>query len=164
MEQRPIAVVCLTGHRDIPTDHALRLPSLIEAQLRALIARGAREIRAGGALGFDMVATLKVIELKEEFPFLHLALYLPCRDQADRWSAAGQRAYRYILSRADSICYESDAYTKTCMLDRNRRLVQGSQVCLAYCTHGRSGSSYTYAYAQRQGLEVINLAHLLAEK
>ena len=90
---RPISVICLTGHRDIPSAHALLLPSLVEQQLRALIARGATEVRAGGALGFDMIATLKVLELKEEFPALRLSLCLPCRDQTRGWKESWCRAY-----------------------------------------------------------------------
>ena len=162
--KKPISVVCLTGHRDIPQKHVLLLPSLIEQHLTDLIARGACEVRAGGALGFDMVATLKVLELRERYPQLRLSLCLPCRDQADGWLPSWQRAYRYILDRADAVHYEYERYAKGCMLARNRRLVEGSDVCLAYCTRNRGGSFYTCSYALQRGLELINLADGLPEK
>lgn len=159
----PITTVCFTGHRSIPAPHALRLPSLLDEQLRALIARGARNFRAGGAIGYDMVATLKLLELKEQLPELGLRLYLclPCRDQTRGWDEQSCRAYRYILERADDIHYTAERYTQTCMLARDRRLVEGSDVCLAYCTRNRGGSFYTCSYAVKQGLELINLADML---
>ena len=162
-QQNAVSVVCLTGHRNIPFDHMERLPSLIEAHLRELIARGAREVRAGGALGFDTVAALKVLELKGEFPDLKLTLCLPCRDQTRDWKESWCRAYTYVLERADSVHYETDTYTRSCMLDRNRRLVEGSDVCLTYCTHRRGGTYYTCSYARERGVEVINLAKELTE-
>lgn len=162
--KRPVSVVCVTGHRDISQPHILRLPSLVEQKLTELIDRGAREVRAGGALGFDMVATLKVLELRERYPQLRLSLFLPCRDQADAWLPSWQRAYRYILDRADAVHYEYERYTKGCMLARNRRLVEGSDVCLAYCTRNRGGSFYTCSYALQRGVELINLADELSAK
>lgn len=150
--------VCFTGHRDVPSAHALLLPALVEQQIRLLIRRGAVEFRAGGAIGFDMLAALKVLELKQEFPDVQLHLFLPCRDQTRGWDEVSRRAYQYVLDLADEVNYTAQTYTSGCMLARDRRLVEGSDVCLAYCTRNRGGTFYTYSYASRQGLELINLA------
>ena len=156
--------VCFTGHRSIPEAHALRLPSLLEEQLRALIARGARNFRAGGALGFDTLAALKVLELREQMPEagLRLDLYLPCRDQTRGWNEACCRAYDYVLDHADSFRYISEQYTSTCMLERDRRMVDGSDVCVAYCTRNQGGSFYTCTYALKKDVQLINLADQLS--
>lgn len=163
-DMHQIKTVCFTGHRSIPAPHALRLPSLLEEQLRALIARGARNFRAGGAIGFDMVAALKLLELQEQMPQydLQLQLCLPCRDQTRGWDEPSCRAYRYILDRANDVHYTADRYTPTCMLERDRHLVDGSDVCVAYCTRNRGGSFYTCTYAIKQNVTLINLADLLA--
>ena len=155
--QKPL-VVCLTGHRHIPVQHALVLPGLLERHMLALIDRGAVEFRAGGAVGYDMVATLKLIEIKERMPHIRLCLCLPCRDQTRGWDEAGRRAYQYILAHADEISYTVDTYTPSCMLARDRQLVEGSDVCLAYCTKNKGGSFYTCSYALKHDLELINLA------
>lgn len=164
-EQKTVQTVCFTGHRSIPAPHAWRLPSLLEEQLRALIARGARNFRAGGAIGYDMLAALKLLELKEQMPRcgLKLHLYLPCKDQTRGWDEPSRRAYRYILDRADDVRYTAEYYTRTCMLERDRQLVEGSDACLAYCTRNRGGSFYTCAYAVKRGVELINLADFLNE-
>jgi hypothetical protein len=44
------------------------------------------------------------------------------------------------------------------MHERNRRLVDGSQVCIAYLTESRGGTAFTYNYALTKNLEVINIA------
>ncbi len=156
-QQKPL-VVCLTGHRQIPTQHALVLPGLLERHMLALIERGAVEFRVGGAVGFDMVATLKLLEIKERMPHIRLRLCLPCRDQAKGWNDAARRAYNYILARADDVSYTVESYTPSCMLARDRQLVEGSDVCLAYCTKNKGGAFYTCSYALKHDLELINLA------
>ena len=144
-----IKTVCFTGHRDIPR--------VLERELITLIERGATVFRAGGAVGFDMVAALKVLELREIYPKIELELILPCRNQTQRWPEAEVRTYQYILSRADRHRFLFDNYAKGCMLERNRQLVEGSDVCVAYCYQNRGGTLYTLTYAMKQGLEVINL-------
>lgn len=157
MDISPIHTVCFTGHRKIDTPHALLLPALLEARIRALVDRGARDFRAGGALGFDMLAALKVLELRETLP-LRLVLCLPCRDQTRGWDAPSCRAYRYVLDRADEVHYTADRYTQSCMLERDRALVDGSDVCVAYCIQNRGGTFYTCSYALKRDVELINLA------
>ena len=153
----PVTTVCFTGHRDIPRDHAFALPGLLENELIALIERGATVFRAGGAVGFDTLAALKVLEMKEAHPFIRLELILPCRNQTERWPEAEVRTYRYILERADAYEFLHERYVSGCMLQRNRRLVQGSDVCLAYCYQNRGGTLYTVSHAMKEGLEVVNL-------
>ena len=61
------------------------------------------------------------------------------------------------MKRAARVECVSDRYTQTCMFDRNRRLVDESQVCIAFLQKNEGGTAYTYAYALKKGLEVINL-------
>ena len=85
----------------------------------------------------------------------------PCADQADGWLAADRRRYERLRQAADDyICLEA-AYTPDCMRRRNRCLVEMSSACLAYCLRPRTGSAQTVAYADAQGLAVIDVAALL---
>ena len=153
--------VCFTGHRRISYSDAMKLPALLETVLTDLIQRGAVTFRTGGAIGFDTVAALKVLELRETHPHIRLELILPCRNQTDRWEDTAVRTYQYILERADRHRFLFDTYFDGCMLERDRRLVDGSDVCVAYCASSRGGTAYTYTYALREGLEVINLHEML---
>jgi len=160
-DQDRIEAVCFTGHRNIDKKDAVRIPGELKRILEELIARGARRFKAGGAMGFDTVAALCVLELKEKYPEISLELMLPCRDQTRGWSDDCRAVYEHILNQAARVDYVTDSYTSWCMHERNRRLVNGSQVCIAYLTQSRGGTAYTYGYALEKGLEVINIADLI---
>lgn len=160
-QEKDIRVVCFTGHRSIPGEDAERLTELLEDTIVELCERGATVFRAGGAMGFDTMAALKVLDVKERYPEIRLELILPCRNQTERWDSVSRRAYRYVLQRADSHRFLFDTYFEGCMLERDRRLVDGSDVCVAYCARSQGGTAYTFSYALRAGVEVINLNDLL---
>ena len=157
-DNKIIETVCFTGHRTITRDDALYLPTKLKIQLKELILRGAVHFRAGGAMGFDTVAALCVLELKEEFPHIMLDLMLPCKDQTKLWNDTSVDVYNYILKNASSVDYVCDHYTNWCMMERNRRLVDGSQLCIAYLKQSSGGTAYTYSYALKHGVEVLNIA------
>lgn len=50
------------------------------------IENGYRYFGEGGALGFDTVAALTVLELKSVYPDIKLILVLPCKKQTRGWS------------------------------------------------------------------------------
>lgn len=158
---KKISTVCFTGHRSINKDLAIRIPSALKKVIEDLILKGATSFRAGGAMGFDTVAALCVLELKENYKHIRLDLILPCRDQTNGWDRENIRAYNYVLSKADSVQYICDSYRAGCMHDRNRALVDGSEVCVAYLERSMGGSAYTYTYALKLGLEVINIYELI---
>ena len=152
-----ISTVCFTGHREIPTDIAINIPSALKKLLEQMIIRGAVNFRAGGAMGFDTICALCVLELKEKYPHVKLDLILPCKNQTKGWDEGSVRAYNYILEKADSIRYITEKYRSGCMLERNRALVDGSDVCVAFLMRSSGGSAYTYTYAIKCGIEVVNL-------
>ena len=154
-------ICCFTGHRRIKSSDLHQLSELADRTVERLIGCGFVEFRTGGALGFDTLAALTVLEKKEKYPQLRLHLCLPCRDQNKLWADWDRTAYNFILQNADEISYVCETYQKGCMHERNRRMVDGSQCCVAFCTSEKGGSSYTLRYASEQGLQIINLAGLM---
>ena len=152
-----INTVCFTGHRSIEKPLAILIPRALNTIISGLIAMGATSFRLGGAVGFDTIAALSVIEAKEKHPHITLDLILPCRDQADAWDEHSKKVYDYILSRADTITYVCDKYKRGCMHARNRKLVDGSDILIAYLKKANGGSAYTYRYAEEKGIEIINV-------
>lgn len=156
------ATVCFTGHRQISAAHMMALPTLLKAEIAKQAEAGAVHFRAGGAVGFDTLAALCVIEQKKQYPQIKLDLVLPCRDQDAAWSEQDRRAYRFVLTEADSVRYLHEQYCEGCMLERDRCLVEGSDVCIAFLTKSKGGTAYTAAYALKQGLDFVNLYDMMA--
>ena len=156
--ENKIEAVCFTGHRFIQKQNALLLATNLKKAISRCISQGAYRFRTGGAVGFDTVAALCVLEMQEKHPHIKLELVLPCRDQTRNWGEYEKRVYDHIISCASSVEYVTDTYTSWCMHERNRRLVNESQVCIAYMTESRGGTACTFNYALQKGLEVINVA------
>ena len=150
-------ICCFTGHRKIDFEIMKILPDILDKVIESLIWQGVTVFRAGGAIGFDTVAALAVIEKKIAHPEIKLELELPCKDQARSWSDAEQDVYEYVLSKADKIAYTCEQYRRGCMHERNRRLVNGSDFCVAFCSSDKGGSAYTLNYAKKKELAIINL-------
>ena len=102
-----ISTVCFTGHRYIDKKSAFQIPALLKSHLRRYIDAGAYRFRVGGAMGFDTVAALCVLELLSEYPHLELELVIPCPEQTRGWNDECRRVYNYIMKKATkyiSIC------------------------------------------------------------
>ena len=156
-DKKSISTICFTGHRFIDKKLAFKIPSALKAYLRRYIEAGVYRFRVGGAMGFDTVAALCVLELTAEYPHLELELVIPCPEQTRGWDDDCRRVYNYIMARAKKVECISNTYTKTCMYDRNRALVDQSEVCIAFLQKNEGGTAYTFAYALKSGLEVINI-------
>lgn len=145
-----------TGHRRISPRDVVQLPEWLDTQIEILIEQGYTDFCAGGAIGFDTLAALKVIEKKKKYGFIRLHLYLPCHNQEKAWNDSLKHAYYYVMNNADSIRYASEEYTKWCMQKRNRDMVDVAEVCLAYCNSTSGGTRYTVSYCEKKGIKVIN--------
>lgn len=150
--------ICMfTGHRTINARHLTSLSENIGELMERLIAEGYTDFRAGGAMGFDTLAAFAVLEKKKKYGYVKLHLYLPCHGQEKGWPENMKRAYYYVISSADSVRYAYDTYVNGCMHKRNRDMVNGSDLCVAYCGSDKGGTAYTVDYAKKKGIEVINL-------
>lgn len=151
--------VCFTGHRHIPSCDRQELEKELEKEIVKQISQGATVFRTGGALGFDTAAACAVLKLKKKYPQIRLELILPCPSQTEKWSAQDTALYEKILAKADTHRYVSTFYFSGLLQLRNRALVEGADVCIAYLNHSHGGgTAYTSALAIRSGLEYINLA------
>lgn len=111
-----------------------------------------------GTLGFDTLAAQAVLSLKKKHPRIKLILVLPCPEQKKYWSKRDKRDYEAIKQSADKIVSTSQEYTKECMHQQTRPLVENSSVCIAYLNKTCGGTRYTVNYALRAGIPIRNLA------
>ncbi len=151
-------VACFSGHRKLP-QNCTQLTADLESAIVSLIERGVVFFGAGGALGFDMLAEEAVLRLKEQYPHIRLVLVLPCppEQQTLKWNSAQKQRYFDILERADKVRVLSNRYTSTCMLDRNRHMVDNSGYLICYLRENTGGTAYTVRYAESKWIEIIRI-------
>ena len=132
------------------------LKTTLEAQIEELAQAGVTDFLSGMAEGMDTWSALAVLALREKNPTVKLHCILPCKEQAARWSVHARALYRSILEQADSVVYVSREYHKSCMLERNRFLVDHEQILLAvYNGEYRGGTAATVRYARKMGRTLI---------
>ena len=147
-----------SGHRAIPEEAVEPLRRLLREKIASLTAEGVCGFLCGGAMGFDTLAAEMVLEARSRFPEITLTLALPCPGQADRWPERARRRYEEIRDAADEVVYVSEAYTRFCMMQRNRYLVDHASVLVCYLTEPTGGTAGTVKYALQKGITVENLA------
>lgn len=152
-----IYTCCFTGHRKITDRECLVIKERLVKEIVDLINIGVRYFGSGGALGFDTIAALTVLKLKQKYPHIRLIMVLPCLEQDKYWSDYDKIIYNDILKKADKVTYISEKYNKDCMFIRNRWLVDSSSYCIAYCNKNSGGTAYTVKYAACRGVKLINL-------
>lgn len=151
---------CFTGHRDLPVEQYQNIVAKAEETIEILIKKRYRYFGTGGALGFDTIAALAVLKLKERYPDIRLIFVLPCLSQTQSWSKKDIEVYESLKRQTDKIVYTSQEYTRGCMHKRNRHLVDNSLVCIAFLTESKGGTAYTVDYAKKHGLSIVNIAEL----
>ena len=150
---------CFTGHREIPADDMGGIRKNLKREIERLYTEnGVIVFYAGGAIGFDALASEAVIERRAVYPDIRLVIVMPHREQARRWSAEERARHEQIKSSADKVICLAEHYYRGCMQRRNRYMVDRSSICICYLTQNMGGTAYTVKYARKQGLSVINLA------
>ena len=96
--------VCFTGHRTIDGDReklSARLYALLE---RLVTEQKITDFYTGGAVGWDALAALTVLKLRESYPEvkLHLVLTCPFEEQSAKWKEAQKEEHKHIASLADT--------------------------------------------------------------
>lgn len=135
---------------------ALRLR--LNGELRRAVQRGYHTFYSGAARGFDILAGEEVLQLRKEFPELHLVCAVPFAGQQEHWAASWQQRYLRLLDAADEVVEVSTRYTRTCYHERNRLMVDRSSLLICLFDGQPGGTAYTVEYAMKRGLEIINLA------
>lgn len=157
---------CFTGYRpeklpalgDERDKHIIDLKvQLYEAVLLAAD-EGYRYFLCGMARGFDIFAAETVLALKSHVPFMQLIAAVPYYGQERAWSTDWQVRYHHILDQTDRIVYISQVYYKGCQMARNKYLVDHSSKIIAYFDGRPGGTAFTYRYACKKQLSVVNLA------
>lgn len=154
-----------TGHRparfrfgyDEDSKDCFALKRALALQIENMAAYGSvTTFYTGMALGVDTWAAEIVLNLKDAWPGVKLVAVLPCETQPDRWAAQQRQRYFGILARCDEVETLHTQFTPTCMMERNRWLVDHAGTLLAIYDGGpKGGTAYTVRYAREMGRSIV---------
>ena len=148
--------VCFTGHREIPKGDIKSIENKLDIVVKRLILEGYKDFYAGGADGFDTLAALSVIRAMEYDMSVNLHLAFPYRKSPPE-NMEKRLMHDKIMNMASTVTYISEKYRPTCFHERNRFMVDNSEVCVFYLTKATGGTYYTAKYASDNGKKVINI-------
>ena len=162
----PKAVSCtFTGHRPskLPWRDREEDPQCIELKRKiydvcyALYESGARRFICGMSNGSDFYFCEAVLALRSHYAGIVLEAAIPCPDQSERWNRADRARYERLCAACDIRTVLAPAYTRRCMMQRNRYMVDASTWLIAAYNGSPGGTRNTLDYAIRQGLTVLQL-------
>lgn len=154
---------CFTGHRPeqlgrIANENSQRckeLKQILSDVIDRAVADSYTDFYCGMARGVDTYAAEAVIEKMTANKNIRLHAALPCPEQQLHWSSGDKERFEKILQYTSSKTIISPLYTDTCMLSRNRFMVDNSQRVIAVWNgFFRGGTAYTVRYAKKENKEI----------
>ena len=102
------------------------------------------------------VSTFSALSLAREGVPLRLVIAIPCPEQAKYYSARDRALYERLCAAAECVTL-SDRYTRYCMLERNRYMVDRAGYLICYLRESRGGTYQTRAYAEMKNRCILDL-------
>ena len=142
--------VTFCGHSNISYSDDMK--NLLRSQIELLIKSGAKQFYLGGYGAFDGLPAHTVNDLKKKHPQIKSTLVIP-----------------YLNRKYDIVDYYDDTVYppiehipyRLAIIKRNEWMIDNSDILIAYVDHTWGGAARTYAYAQRKGMEIINLYNIM---
>lgn len=157
---------CLTGHRpdklpwhyDETKENCKRFKEDLKNTFIGAVNYGLKTFLTGMAEGFDMIGAEVLLELKKQIKGIKIIAVIPCKGQEKYWSDEQQKRYHKIIKKCDDYVILSETYTKTCMNDRNKFMVEHSSIVIACYNGVPSGTGNTIKFAKEKGckIKIIN--------
>ncbi|MCL1884605.1 MAG: DUF1273 domain-containing protein [Defluviitaleaceae bacterium] len=151
---------CFSGHRRLSHKKIEKIVKRLNEEVDRLISQGVTNFISSGGVGFDHITASLIVTKKQQGADIRLIFALPCRNQDEKWTDRQKQLYHSLLHEADAIHYVSEEYTPDCMKERNYYMVDNSAYCICALLRDISGTGQTVRYAEKQGLQIINVVKL----
>jgi len=142
------------------TEHdekCIRLKAAIKDQIAMLVDAGVYMFYSTMALGVDTWAAEIVLDIKKEHPHIKLIAVLHCETQADSWTVEQRERHFNILAMCDDVVTMQTRFTRTCLYNRVRFLIDCAAILMA--VYDGSGSTAHIVRNARQKNNSIIAIH-----
>jgi len=164
------SITCaFTGYRSLllPWKHdetnekCLALKKQIREQIIKAVDDGYYYFICGMSLGCDIYFAELVLELKKTNSLIELIPTIPYEYQYASWNKKNRERYFDILSGCSLKKVISPIYTGTCLMDKNKYMVdKSSRLIAVYNGDGKSSSRKTIKYAEKTGVDIVIIKYL----
>ena len=155
---------CFSGHRSAHFDMNSSfmgdiLYEVLKKAVREAMDEGFTNFYSGMAIGFDIIAAEITIQEKQirSGQEISLIAVVPFSGQEQKWGAKWRKRHDEVLRAADKIVVLNTRYIRGCYHERNRYLVDNSARLIGFFGGKPGGTAHTFAYAEKENLEIINL-------
>ena len=122
----------------------------LESTIISCIENGATHFISGGQGGFDRICAGTVNRLKGKYPFIKNLLVIPYLS----FNIFDKELFDEVIYPDGFEKY----YFKAAIIEKNKYMVDNSQIAICYVKREYGGAYKTYTYAKKKNLEIINLA------
>ena len=117
--------------------------------------QGMEHFLCGMAQGCDLVFGETVVELRDEGRSITLEAAVPCPSQAQNWPAEDAARWLRLLAACDYETVVQDHYSASCMMRRNRYMVDHASLLIAAYDGQDGGTRRTVEYALRRRVPIV---------
>ena len=157
--------VCFTGHRpskfgtyDENSELIISIKRSLHFNISNLITSGYTDFISGMALGVDMWAAERVLDLKRIYPDIKLICAIPFEGQEKRWPEESQRRYWNIVNLSDEIHIVCDGeYAPYKMQKRNEWMVDNSSYAISVWDGSSGGTGNCIKYLKKKKVPYTNI-------
>ncbi|MFR9651430.1 MAG: SLOG family protein [Rikenellaceae bacterium] len=142
------------GDRAILNQIADKIYNTIES----LYDQGFLHFYCGMSSGFDLMAAVAVLELRNKYPDVKLIAVVPFKGQEERYSDKDKQTYRNVMETADEVVTLAERHTDNAQyLRRNDYMLEQSSHLVCYYDGQRGGTMYTYNRAVKTKMSITNI-------
>ena len=161
--------ICITGYRPnkLPQRYGYNIHSAAYVDLQRVIkdildmelirhSESELECISGMALGIDQAYVDFLAEkyrncIKARGMSLEITAAVPCRGQETKWPIASREEYHRLLALCDNVHYVTNgSFTSSCREERNRWMVDCSDVVIAVWDGKSGGTANCVRYAKQK--------------
>ncbi len=154
---------CFSGHRpdklafgyDESHPDCIAMKQGLFDCIGSLISQGFSTFYGGMAQGSDIYCAEAVLVHRKNHPGIRFVAVAPYLGQEKRWSTEYQHRYQSILEQADEALVLNQRYHRGCMMQRNRYMVDRSNLLVAIYSGESGGTKRTLQYAVAKGLTIL---------
>ena len=166
--KKTITSCCFTGYRpnkfpfELNQSNAeyIRFENKLTDAVFSLPDEGCHTFYCGMAMGFDIIAAETVLLLKKGIKNTEVRLIcvIPFKGQEASFPPEWKERFNNILRNADEIIYLCEQYHKSCFQERNKYMIDNSDIVLTWFDGKSGGTANTLKYAQKKNKRIVNLS------